>query len=174
MCPMNIEIRNETAADVPVIEAVTSAAFLNAPHTSHTEQFIVNALRRAGKLTISLVADVEATVVGHVAVSPVSISSGALGWFGLGPISVMPEHQRRGVGSRLMREALRILREQGAAGCVLLGEPEYYSRFGFQADPNLILPEVPAEYFQAIAFGSGRPHGIVSYHEAFSAQVCST
>jgi putative acetyltransferase len=76
----------------------------------------------------------------------------------------------RGGGSRLMREALRILREQGAAGCVVLGEPEYYSRFGFQADPNLILPEVPAEYFQAIAFGSGRPHGIVTYHEALSAR----
>src|SRR6266852_1518582 len=83
---MNIDIRNETAADVPVIEAVTSAAFLNAPHTSHTEQFIVNALRRTGKLAISLVADVEGSVVGHVAVSPVSISGGASGWFGLGPI----------------------------------------------------------------------------------------
>jgi putative acetyltransferase len=164
---MNIDIRNETAADVPVIEAVTSAAFLNAPHTSHIEQFIVNALRRAGKLAISLVADVEGSVVGHVAVSPVSISDGALGWFGLGPISVLPEHQRRGVGSRLMREALRILREQGAAGCVVLGEPEYYSRFGFHADPNLVLPEVPAEYFQAVSFGAGRAHGIVSYHEAF-------
>ena len=119
---MNIEIRTETAADVPVIEAVTSAAFLNAPHTSHTEQYIVSALRRAGKLTISLVADVEGSVVGHVAVSPVSISDGALadgalGWCGLGPISVVPEYQRRGVGSGLMREALRILREQGAAGC---------------------------------------------------------
>jgi putative acetyltransferase len=167
---MNIDIRNETAADVPVIEAVTSAAFLNAPHTSHTEQFIVNALRRAGKLTISLVADVEGSVAGHVAVSPVSISDGALGWFGLGPISVMPEQQRRGVGSRLMREALRILREQGAAGCVVLGEPEYYGRFGFQADPNLILPGVPAEYFQAISFTSARPHGSVSYHEAFAAR----
>jgi len=164
---MNIDIRNEAAADVAVIEAVTSAAFLNALHTSHTEQFIVNALRRTGKLAISLVADVEGSAVGHVAVSPVSISGGALGWFGLGPISVMPEHQRRGVGSCLMREALRILREQGAAGCVVLGEPEYYSRFGFHADPNLVLPEVPAEYFQAVSFGAGRPHGIVSYHEAF-------
>ena len=167
---MNIDIRNETAADVPVIEAVTSAAFLNAPHTSRTEQFIVNALRRAGKLTISLVADVEGSVVGHVAVSPVSISNGALGWFGLGPISVTPEHQRCGVGSSLMREALRVLREQGAAGCVLLGEPKYYSRFGFQVYPNLILPDVPPEYFQVISFDSSRPHGTVSYHEAFNAR----
>jgi len=168
--PMNIRIRKETAADVPAIEAVTISAFLNAPHTSHTEQFIVSALRKSGSLSISLVADVEGSVVGHVAVSPVSLSDGASAWFGLGPISVVPEHQRRGVGSRLMREALRILRERGAAGCVLLGEPEYYSRFGFQVDPNLILPDVPPEYFQAISLDSSRPHGTVSYHEAFNAQ----
>jgi putative acetyltransferase len=166
--PMDIEIRNETAADVRAIEAVTIAAFLNAPHTSHTEQSIVDALRKAGKLTISLVADAKGTVVGHVAVSPVSISDGATGWYGLGPISVAPEYQRRGVGSHLMREALRVLREQGAAGCVLLGEPAYYSRFGFQVDPNLSLPGVPPEYFQAASFEAARPRGIVSYHAAFN------
>ena len=170
---MNLEIRNETVADVRAIEAVTVAAFLNAPHTSHTEHFIVDALRNDGKLTISLVADVRGTVVGHVAVSPVSISDGATGWYGLGPISVAPEYQRRGVGSRLMREALRVLREQGAAGCVLLGEPAYYSRFGFQVDPNLSLPGVPSEYFLAVSFDASRARGIVSYHSAFnvSAQV---
>jgi putative acetyltransferase len=168
--PMNIKIRPETAADVPAIEAVTISAFLKAPHTSHTEQFIVSALRKAGLLTISLVADAEGTVIGHVAVSPVSVSDGASRWFGLGPVSVGPEHQGRGLGSRLIQEALRTLREQGAAGCVLLGEPEYYARFGFQADPNLILPGVPQEYFQSISFDSSRPHGTVSYHEAFNAR----
>ena len=167
---MNIKIRNETAADALVIKAVTTSAFMNAPHTSHTEQFIVTALRKAGVLSISLVADAEGTVIGHVAVSPVSISNDASGWFGLGPISVLPEHQRRGVGSRLMREALRVLRGQGAAGCVVLGEPEYYSRFGFQADPNLILPDVQPQYFQAISLDSSRPQGTVSYHQAFSAR----
>jgi putative acetyltransferase len=170
MSPVSIKIRNETAADVSAIESVTIAAFLTAPHTSHTEQFIVSALRKAGLLTISLVADVEGIVIGHVAVSPVSRSNGASRWFGLGPISVVPEHQRRGVGTRLMHEALRILREDGAAGCVLLGEPEYYGRFGFQADPNLILPDVPPEYFQAISLDASRPHGTVSYHEAFNAR----
>jgi putative acetyltransferase len=166
---LSINIRTETADDVPAIEAVTIAAFLNAPHTSHTEQFIVGALRRAGFLTISLVAAAEGTVIGHVAVSPVAISDGASGWFGLGPISVVPEHQGHGVGSALMREALNMLREQGAAGCVLLGEPEYYRRFGFQSDPNLILPDIPAEYFQAISLDSSHPRGTVSYHEAFQA-----
>ena len=167
---MTVKIRTETAEDIPAIEAVTACAFMHAAHTSHTEQFIVRALRKAGCLAISLVADAQGTVIGHVAVSPVSLSDGASGWFGLGPISVAPEHQRRGVGSRLMREALSILRGQGAAGCVVLGEPGYYRRFGFQADQNLVLPGVPPEYFQAISLNSSRPHGTVSYHEAFNAR----
>jgi putative acetyltransferase len=167
---MNVTIRAESAADVPAIEAVTTRAFLNAPHTSHTEQFIVSALRKAGSLALSLVADAQGTVIGHAAVSPVSIADGTCGWFGLGPVSVVPEHQRRGVGARLMHEALRILRERGAAGCVLLGAPEYYGRFGFRHDSNLVLPGVPPEYFQALALDSSRPYGTVSYHEAFSAR----
>ena len=166
---MKIEIRDETAADVAAIEGVTIAAFLHAPHTSHTEQFIVDALRKAGQLAVSLVANVDGALVGHVAISPVSISDGAAGWYGLGPISVAPEYQRRGIGSRLMREALRVLREHGASGCVVLGEPGYYSRFGFRVDPNLSLPGVPVEYFQAVSFGALHPRGIVSYHSAFNA-----
>jgi len=166
---VKIEIRNEIPADVPAIEAVTISAFLNAPHSGHTEQFIVNALREAGQLMVSLVAVAANDVVGHVAVSPVSISDGAPGWCGLGPISVAPAYQCRGVGTRLMREALRILRENGASGCVVLGEPRYYGRFGFQANPVLVFPDVPPEYFQALSFGSSRPRGMVSYHPSFNA-----
>jgi putative acetyltransferase len=167
---VSVEIRREAPADIPAIEAVTSAAFLNAPHTSHTEQFIVGALRKAGNLTVSLVAQSEGAVIGHLAVSPVSVSDGTPGWFGLGPISVLPGHQGQGVGSRLIREVLRILRETGAAGCVVLGEPEYYGRFGFRAGPTLILPDTPPEYFQAISFGASQPRGTVRYQEAFKAQ----
>lgn len=167
---MHIAIRDETPEDLRAIAAVTAAAFLNASHTSHTEQFIVNALRKAGKLTISLVADVDGVVVGNVVVSPVCVSDGTSGWFGLGPISVLPAYQRHGVGSQLMHEALRILRERGACGCVVLGEPAYYGRFGFRADSKLVLQGVPPEYFQAISFGSSRPSGIVTYHESFDAR----
>jgi predicted N-acetyltransferase YhbS len=70
-----------------------------------------------------------------------------------------------------MREALRLLRDRGASGCVVLGEPEYYSRFGFQADPNLVFPGVPSEYFQTVSFDSSRPRGTVTYHRAFSAKA---
>ncbi|HEX3395907.1 MAG TPA: N-acetyltransferase, partial [Steroidobacteraceae bacterium] len=163
--PMCITIRDETSADAETIAAVTVSAFSSAPHAGHTEQHIVNGLRTAGKLAVSLVAEADGIIIGHVAVSPVSISDGAPGWFGLGPISVLPQHQRHGIGSQLMREALRILRGRGASGCVVLGEPRYYSRFGFHADPNLILPGVPPEYFQAISFNSSKPRGSVTYHE---------
>lgn len=167
---MPLTIRPETAADVAAIHDLTVAAFRDAPHTSHTEQFIVRDLRAAGVLSLSLVAEDDGVAVGHVAVSPVSISDGSRGWFGLGPISVRPDRQGRGVGSRLMHGALQALRERGAAGCVLLGDPAYYGRFGFRAEPGLVLPGVPPEYFQAIAFGPSLPGGDVSYHAAFDAR----
>jgi putative acetyltransferase len=167
---MSLKIRPENPADAQTIEAVAACAFRNAPHTSHTEQHIVNALRSAGKLAISLVAEADDSVIGHVAISPVSIADGASGWFGLGPVSVLPQHQRRGVGSQLVREALRLLRDAGASGCVVLGEPEYYGRFGFQAEPNLVLAGVPPKYFQALSFDASKPRGTVTYHEAFKAQ----
>lgn len=168
---MSVEIRNEDASDVDAVDAVTTAAFLAAPHTEHTEQFIVKALRKVGKLTLSLVAEVDGEVVGHVAVSPVNISGGASGWYGLGPISVSPAHQGQGIGSRLVREALSALRENGAFGCVVLGEPSFYGRFGFRAEPGLVLSNVPPEYFQAVSFGAAMPCGDVSYDESFNARA---
>jgi putative acetyltransferase len=164
-------VTHESPADVAAIRAITISAFLHAPHTSHTEQFIVEALRKAGQLAVSLVAKADGAVVGQVAISPVSVSNGTTGWFGLGPISIAPDYQRRGIGSRLMHEALRVLRERGASGCVLLGEPRYYNRFGFRVDPNLSLPGVPPEYFQAISLDDSRPQGVVSYHAAFNASA---
>ncbi|WP_428385675.1 GNAT family N-acetyltransferase [Nevskia ramosa] len=168
---MSIEIRNEAARDIAAIEAVTIAAFLQAAHTDHTEQFIVDALRKAGQLTISLVADDDGAVIGHVAVSPIALSDGASRWYGLGPISVVPGHQGQGIGSHLMTRALAELRALGAAGCVVLGDPRYYARFGFRAEPSLVLPDVPAKYFQAIVFSGQLPSATVSYHQAFAAQA---
>ena len=168
---MPIRIINESPSDTDRIHALTRRAFLSALHTDHTEQFIVDALRRAGALTLSLVAWRGGEMVGHVAVSPVVISSGASGWYGLGPISVLPEAQGLGIGSRLMNEALAALRASGASGCVLLGEPAYYGRFGFKVIEGLVLPGVPSEYFQAVSFAGGFPVGEVAYHEAFTAQA---
>ncbi len=111
-----MQIRPETPADVTAITALTAAAFLNAPHTSHTEQFIVNALRAAGQLRVSLVATDGVAVLGHVAVSPVTVSDGSTGWYGLGPISVAPAQQGKGIGSQLMQQAVAALQVLGAGG----------------------------------------------------------
>lgn len=164
-----MQIRPETLQDGEAIAALTAQAFLNAEHTSHTEHFIVNALRAAGQLTLSLVAEEGGDLRGHVAVSPVTVSDGSTGWFGLGPISVLPSRQGQGIGSQLMRRALADLQARGAAGCVLLGDPGYYARFGFAPQPGLVLDGVPPEYFMALGFGGARPVGTVQYHAAFEA-----
>ncbi|UTW12694.1 GNAT family N-acetyltransferase [Marinobacterium rhizophilum] len=165
---MDIQVRNEGVGDAATIGWVTEQAFLHAPHSDHTEQFIVEALRQSGALTISRVAEADGEIIGHVALSPVSVSGVATGWFGLGPVSVLPEFQGRGAGSRLVRSALARLQETGAAGCVVLGDPGYYGRFGFKVVDGLVYPGVPAEYFQALSFNGKYPQGQVTYHEAFS------
>jgi len=168
--PMSLKIRNESTSDAAKIEALTEEAFRTAEHTSHTEQFIVNALRTAGKLSISLVAEIEGEIVGHVAVSPVFISDGSEGWYGLGPISVLPSHQKHGIGTKLMEEVINALKKTGAPGCVLLGDPLFYKRFGFKVFPEIILSGVPPEYFQALPLKAQIPNGEVTYHEAFNAK----
>lgn len=165
---MNIQIRPEKADDVEAIEKVTVEAFLNVPYAQHTEQHITKALSQANALTISLVVEVNEKLVAHVAISQVSISDKASGWYGLGPISVIPAYQRQGIGTRLIQFALSQLQSQGASGCVLLGNPNYYKRFGFKSEQGLVLPNVPAEYFQALSFGPPIPRGTVSYHPAFN------
>jgi len=167
---LEIEIVSESIGDAAQIHCVTEQAFLNAPHTEHTEQFVVDALRRSGALTISLVAKADGEIIGHVAISPVSISDSATGWFGLGPISVLPEFQGRGVGAKLMKSALAALEAIGAAGCVVLGDPDYYGRFGFKVVKGLVYSGAPAEYFQALCLKDEFPRGEVHYHEAFSAE----
>jgi len=166
---MDVRIRSETAEDAAAIETVTIEAFAAAIHTDHREHLILDALRKARQLTVSLVAELDSELVGHIAASPVTISDGSPDWVGLGPVSVMRQHQRRGIGSALVHEALRHLVEARAAGCVVLGEPAYYRRFGFRVREGLTLAGVPREYFQAIAFRDEFPRGAVRYHVAFAA-----
>lgn len=166
--PDDILIRPETP-DFDAITELTVAAFRTLAVSNHTEQFIISALRAANALTISLVAEVEGRVVGHIAFSPVTISDGSAGWFGLGPVSVLPELQRRGIGSALIEEGLRRLRALGGRGCCLVGHPTYYTRFGFERVPGLGIKGVPDEVFFAMAFGGVMPQGQVQFHEAFTA-----
>jgi putative acetyltransferase len=162
-------IRNELESDVGPISAVTKAAFESCPYGNHTEEFIVNALRAANALTVSLVAEASGKVVGHVAFSPVTISDGSQNWYGLGPVSVLPEFQKQGIGKSLIQEGLSLLKALGAKGCVLVGDPKYYERFGFRNFPDLVLDDVPQEYFLALPFGKNEGHGVVVFHQGFNA-----
>jgi putative acetyltransferase len=162
-------IRNELESDVEAISEVTKAAFESCPYGDHTEEFIVNALRAANALTVSLVAEASGKVVGHIAFSPVTISDGSQNWYGLGPISVLPEFQKQGIGKSLIHEGLSLLKAKGSKGCVLVGEPKYYERFGFENIPDLVLDGVPQEYFLALPFDKIKAHGIVVFHQGFNA-----
>src|SRR4030065_1376162 len=109
-------IRNETTFDIKAISEITIAAFQTLAISNHTEQFIINALRNANALTISLVAEIDGQVVGHIAFSPVTISDGAIGWYGLGPVSVLPDYQKQGIGKSLISEGLALLKKLGGQG----------------------------------------------------------
>lgn len=164
-----VVIRNETSADENAITEVTVAAFKTLDISHHTEQFIVAALRAAGALAVSLVAELDGRVVGHIAFSPVALSDGTRDWYGLGPVSVLPEHQRQGIGQALVKEGLSRLKALHAQGCCLVGHPEYYRQFGFRNAPGLALEGVPPEFFFALPFDGPMPQGAVAFHEAFGA-----
>jgi putative acetyltransferase len=163
-----INIRSERNEDINVIDKVTIEAFKNHAHSNQTEHRIVAKLREDNALTVSLVAELNNMVVGHIAFSKVTINDEIIGWYGLAPVSVNPEYQNQGVGSQLILSGLQAIIELNAKGCVLLGEPEYYNRFGFKACSELVLNDVPPEYFQSLLFTGDMPEGIVEYHKAFS------
>ena len=164
-----VVIRCETDADIDAIRDVTVSAFKTLEISSHTEQFIIEALRAAKSLTVSLVAEVDGRVVGHIAFSPVTISDGNRNWYGLGPVSVLPKYQRQGIGKALIEEGLSRLKGLNAQGVCLVGHLDYYRKFGFKNAPGLVHEGVPQEVFFALSFDGNIPQGTVTFHEAFKA-----
>jgi putative acetyltransferase len=164
-----IVIRQETDADVDAIGEVTMAAFKTLEVSNQTEPFMIEALRAAGALTLSLVAEADGRLVGHIAFSPVTISDGTRNWYGLGPVSVSPEFQRQGIGTALIQEGLSRLKELQAAGCCVVGHPTYYPRFGFKHVPGLVLEGVPPDVFFALSCDGHLPQGTATFHQGFSA-----
>jgi putative acetyltransferase len=162
-------IRPERPGDAEAIRALTEAAFKGVAHSDETEAQIVDALRAAGALTLSLVAVAADEILGHAAFSPVRINGLEGDWHGLGPVSVWPARQGQGVGQALIREGLRRLKALGSAGCVVLGEPAYYGRFGFAYDPGLFYGQAPPGYFQRLTLRGADPKGEVTYHPGFDA-----
>ena len=164
-------IRPETAADHATIARINIAAFADHPHSRQTEHLIVAALRNAGALTLSLVAEDRGEVVGHIAFSPALIDGEARGWFTLGPLAVLPERQAEGIGSWLVRAGIGEIRRLGGAGCVLVGPPGYYRRFGFRHDGGLWIEGVPPEYVLCLPLREETPRGAVTHHPAFLADA---
>ncbi|MDS7597266.1 N-acetyltransferase [Agrobacterium tumefaciens] len=160
-------VRPERSGDEDAISDVTEAAFRNVSYSDQTEHLIVARLRRAGALTISLVAEDDGGIIGHIGFSPVILSGGDEGWFALGPLSVAPGKQRHGIGTALVRAGLAALRQIGASGCVLAGSPDYYGRFGFSSVADLHSEGIPDEYLLALSLHGGTPSGIVHFHPGF-------
>jgi putative acetyltransferase len=161
-------LRAERPADAAAVHQLIQAAFATLAVGERTEHRIVDALRDAGALSFSLLAELRGRLVAHAALSPVVIDDGTPGWYGLGPVAVQPEHQRSGIGQRLIRAMLEQAEAAGANGCVVLGHPDYYPRFGFSGNHQLVLPGFSATHFFALRWRGGMPSGTVRYHPAFA------
>lgn len=162
-----MHIRPERRQDALTISQLTTEAFANAPYSGGNEARIVEALRDADAMTLSLVAEEGDRIVGHIAFSPVQIDGRPVDWYGLGPVSVAPDRQGQGIGGALIREGLDGLRRIGARGCVLLGDPAYYGRFGFVSDPGLTYMRYASPYLQRLVLAGDPPSGDVTYHAGF-------
>ncbi|MBO6520543.1 MAG: N-acetyltransferase [Rhodospirillales bacterium] len=160
-------IRDEIAGDAAAISAVVENAFAGTVYSDGTEPAIVAGLRDAGAMTLSLVADVDGEVAGHIAFSPVTVAGAAGDWLGLGPLAVDPARQRQGIGTALVEAGLVRLRTRGHGGCVVFGDPAYYRRFGFAPARSMTLKGAPAGYFMILPFGTAIPAGEVRFHDAF-------
>jgi putative acetyltransferase len=165
---MQATIRDERKGDIPAIHDLTKRAFAPMPFAGGNEQDLIDIVRDAGALSISLVAEIDSRVVGHVAFTPATAADNTQGWFGLGPVAVEPALQRQGIGRQLINEGLRRLREWNAAGCIVVGDPNYYQRFGFLLSPELTPAGQPPEYFMMLSLTASRPNAFVDFHPLFS------
>ena len=165
------DIRPETHADYFAIRSITEQAFRNVPYAGGDEQKIIERLRFANALTLSLVATIDNELVGHIAFSPAIAGDSSGPWFTLGPLSVLPEYQCKGIGAQLIERGLEEISKLGPLGCILTGNPFYYSRFGFEVTPQNAPETVPGEYFLIKLFESVKPTGKFRFHRAFYGEL---
>jgi putative acetyltransferase len=167
---LSIEIHPETEREIADIRDINVDAFRDHPISRQTEHLIVEALRDSGALEVSLVAVSEGRPVGHIAFSRAPVGDAESGWFVLGPVAVLSSLQGQGIGSALVEAGLGELRARRASGCVLVGDPGFYSRFGFSAFPDLAYEGVPHEYVLGLPFTDAAPCGLISANQAFEIQ----
>ena len=161
-------IRDQIEADFTAVHELVIAAFKTLPIACGREQFLMDELWRSGAATVALVAEEDGMVVGQAAFSKMLVGGADVGWHGCGPVSVLPERHKQGIGSALMREGLNRLRALGSKGCAVVGHSDYYPRFGFAATDAMRLPDVPPEAFMVIRFDGDMPSGEVEFDKAFA------
>ncbi len=164
-----IKVRPETPADRDAIYAVTADAFRGRPYAGGDEQDVINRLRDRGALSLSLVAASGNDVVGQITISPATAEDGSGPWYALGPVSVAPERQGEGIGSRLIRAGLEDMTGRGALGCILTGNPDYYRRFDFEVMADHAPLREPGEFFMLKCLHGEAPAGRFEFHPAFYA-----
>ena len=163
-------IRDQSEADFAAVHELVIAAFKTLPIACGREQFVMDALWTSGAATVALVAEDGGEIVGQAAFSKATVGGQDVGWHGCGPVSVLPARHKQGIGSALMRAGLERLRARGSKGCVVVGDPNYYRRFGFANTDAMFEPGVPPEVFMAICFAGAMPKGEVKFDEAFEAK----
>jgi putative acetyltransferase len=163
-------VRPERPEDVDAIRRINVEAFKDHPFSRQTEHLIVDALRSADALEISLVAELDGRVVGHIAFSRARIGDEAAGWYLLGPLAVLPDFQGQGIGRALVEAGRGALRSREANGCVLVGDPAFYARFGFGQAPGVGCAGVPDENVLSLHVAGPMPRGEVTHHPAFSVE----
>jgi putative acetyltransferase len=159
-----ILIRPEAPNDTVAIHDLTKRAFDGKRYSDGNEQDLIDALRHAGALSVSLVAEDAKEIVGHVAFSPAIAQDGSAGWYALGPISVEPTRQRQGIGGALVHQGMVRLIAMEASGCVLIGDTNYYQRHGFAPRPDLAPAGEPAANYMIRSLIAGTPTPSVSFH----------
>ncbi|HEM3634022.1 TPA: GNAT family N-acetyltransferase [Streptococcus agalactiae] len=175
---MNIIIRQETEKDYKLSETVVEKAFKNAEHTDHKEHLLVAKLRKSDAFIpeLSLVAELDGEIVGHIMLTKLLIENEGSKYdsLALAPVSVVPEHQNKGIGSELISESLKIAKELGFKSVIVLGHDKYYPRFGFKPASTWGIKapfDVPDEAFMALELEDGSLEdisGTVVYSKEFS------
>ncbi|MFT7653370.1 MAG: putative acetyltransferase [Candidatus Azotimanducaceae bacterium] len=163
----DLTVRGERPEDIGDIFDITELAFRGRPYAGGDEQDLVNRLRDTNALALSLVAEIGGCVVGQITFSLASNSDESGPWFALGPVSVIPELQNEGIGSALINRGLAEIRDRGALGCILTGNPDYYQRFGFKLCPANVPAEESAEFFQLKILCASSTSGMFEFHPAF-------
>lgn len=165
---MTVSIRPEQAGDERAIRALTDAAFHSAPHADGDEGELIDRLRRDGDLVLSLVAvNEDRAIIGHVAFSPARAGNASGEWFQLAPVSVIPSGQNAGIGSALIEDGIARLKGVGAQGIALVGNPDYYSRFGFTREHGLALSDALDPYLQVLVLDGEMPSGRLTLARGF-------